>query len=94
MRTHCESYPIIIDITPTDIDADPDKLETKIREIKFDGIEWGKSQRIEKYSFLSMLQFKVIIANDEVNLDDFLALLEEDDEISSAKVEAGGIKLI
>ncbi|KAK8895409.1 hypothetical protein M9Y10_023873 [Tritrichomonas musculus] len=94
MKALYENYPILIDICPVDIDVDLDKLEAKIRDKKFDGIQWGRSQRQERFHNFFILQFKVIVANDKVDLDDFLELLEEDEEISKVEIEAGGVKLI
>ena len=63
MKALYENYPILLDIIPADIDADLDKLETKIRNIKFDGIQWGRSQRLQIFNYNIILQFKIIVAN-------------------------------
>lgn len=40
MKSQFKNYPILLHINQTDEDVDLDKLESKIRDIKFDGTYW------------------------------------------------------
>lgn len=94
MKSQFKNYPILLHINQTDEDVDFDKLESKIRDIKFDGTYWGKSKRREKFPGLLQLDIEVIFTSEDAYIDDLREKLEDLDEISSTEVVCGAYKLL
>ena len=79
---------LVLAIKPADSDVDLDKLEAKIREIKKDGLLWGKSQRQEMCFGLFQLQMGAVVT-DDVSVDDLQEELESwEDEVQSTEIIA------
>ncbi|OHT01797.1 translation elongation factor 1 beta [Tritrichomonas foetus] len=79
---------LVLAVKPADSEIDLDKLEAKIRELKIDGLLWGKSQRQEMCFGLFQLQMGAVVT-DDVSIDDLQETLESwEDEVQSTEVIA------
>lgn len=79
---------LVLGVNPADTEIDLDKLEAKIREIKVEGLLWGKSQRQEKCFGLYQLQIGAVVT-DDVSVDDLQEEIEGwEDEVASTEIIA------
>lgn len=79
---------LVLGVNPADTEIDLDKLEAKIREIKVDGLLWGKSQHEKKCFGLYQIQIGAVVT-DDVSVDDLQTTIESwKDEVASTEILA------
>ena len=83
-----EKSTLVLGINPADTEINLEKLEAKIREIKVDGLLWGKSQREKKCFGLYQIQIGAVVT-DDVSVDDLQTTIESwKDEVASTEILA------
>jgi len=80
---------VLFDVKPYDTETDMQELETKVRSIELDGLEWKASKLVEICYGIKKLCINAVVLDDKVSVDDIQERIQEfEDHVQSVDIAA------
>uniref|UniRef100_A0A2I9LNY3 Elongation factor 1-delta n=1 Tax=Centruroides hentzi TaxID=88313 RepID=A0A2I9LNY3_9SCOR len=80
---------VVLDVKPWDDETDLAEMESKVREIQSDGLQWGASKRVPLAYGIYKLQIVCIVEDEKVSIDWLVETIQEiEDYVQSVDIAA------